>query len=258
MKILITGAAGSLGTALSKRLRADGQHPIETDITTYDGNLDVTDAASVMRWARTIEPDVIFHLAAAKHAPEGELEPGRVAHTNLYGTRNIVSAAQHTGARVILVSTCKACNPETAYGASKLVAERLVLNAGGTVLRFFNVPESSRNVFRLWESLPDDEPIPWTNCWRYFVSMSQAIDLCVRAMTLPPGRYAPDPGEARHMDAVAAELYPGRQLVEIPRRRGDRDVEPLCASSETVYRADGLLRITCAHDAVEHAEAVAA
>lgn len=246
-RILITGAAGSVGTALTERLRALGEHPVTTDVAWYDACLDVTDAESVARWVRTTRPDVIFHLAGAKHAPEGELDPGHVARVNIDGTRNVVAAAW-PGTRIVLSSTCKAADPETAYGASKLIAERMVLNAGGVVVRFYNVPETAGNVFRLWESLPADAPIPWTNCWRFFVPLDRAVDLCVRALTLPPGRWAPDPGEARHMGDLARELYPDRERVQVRRRRGDRQAEPLYAASETWERQGDLLRIRSPHD----------
>lgn len=257
-RILITGAAGSVGTALTERLRALGEHPITTDLAWYDGHLDVTDAESVAHWITETRPDVIFHLAGAKHAPAGELDPELVARVNLDGTRNVVRAAR-PGTRIIFSSTCKAAAPETAYGASKLIAERIVLNAGGIVLRFFNVPETSGNVFRLWEALPEDAPIPWTDCYRFFVPMESAVSLCVRALTLPPGRYAPNPGLIRHMRSVAEELYPGRALVEIPRRRGDRACEPPHAPHETWALIEPrILRIRSPHDAAAHVEALAA
>jgi FlaA1/EpsC-like NDP-sugar epimerase len=116
---------------------------------------------------------VIYHLAGAKHAPEGEQHPAMVARVNTIGTDNIVRAA--CGAKVILASTCKAGDPETAYGASKLIAERIVLNAGGVVVRFFNVRETAGNVFRLWEQIPFPQPIPYTDCWRYFISSTGAL-----------------------------------------------------------------------------------
>jgi len=250
MYVLVTGAAGSLGSALTERLRSEGHHVVETDVC-WDGagHLDVTNEDRVHAYVGKYGPDVIYHLAADKHAPEGELDPARVARINLDGTRNIVEAAQ--GAKVICASTCKAANPETAYGASKLIAERIVLNAGGVVCRFYNVRETSGNVFRLWESLPESDPIPWTDCWRYFISLDQAIDLLVRALDLPSGRYTADPGMAQHMGKVAKALYPDRALKEIPARRGDRKTEPRKGTSERIVLwGDDLHQIICAHDAV--------
>lgn len=253
MKVLITGAEGSVGAALSPRLAELGHTVYTTDVET----LDVTSRPQAQDAALTYRPDAIFHLAAAKHAPDGELDPGQVAELNIGGTANMVHAAQLVGAKLIVASTCKACDPETAYGASKLIAERITLNAGGVVVRFYNVRETGGNVFRLWESLPESEPIPFTACWRYFISIEQAVGLCVDALELPSGRYTVDPGPSRHMFDVADEVYPGREKVVVAKRRGDRTAEPLLAQCEWFSRAGGHLRIVNAHDPVPDAVRVA-
>ena len=241
--ILITGAAGSVGSALVPRL---GEDVCATDI----GDLDVTRAGQVHEWIMDLRPSVVYHLAGAKHAPQGELDPAHVARVNIDGTLNVISACQKVGARMILTSTCKACDPETAYGASKLIAERAVLNVGGVVVRFHNIPESCGNVFRLWESLPDDVPLPVTDCWRYFTPLAKAIELLMAARELESGRYCVVPGEPEWMPHVARRLYPEREQVEIPRRRGDRYREPLHASCEVVHEHGSWLRIAGAHDPV--------
>ncbi len=252
--ILVTGAAGSVGRVLGRRIR----NAHLTDSAWYDRHLDVTDREEVVSWVETLEPRTIFHLAGAKHAPQGELDPAHVAAVNITGTLNVLHAASLVGAKVVMSSTCKACDPETAYGASKLIAERAVLNAGGVVVRYFNIPESDGNVFRLWESLPLAEPIPWTDCWRFFVPMRECVELTVAAAELPSGRYAPDPGHARHMHDVAMELYPGRKLARVQLRRGDRYREPLKAQSETLEEVNGYLKITSPHDPPAAEAAVAA
>lgn len=242
MRILVTGAAGSIGTALIPHL-ADHE-VLATDID----DLDVQNPFEVLERVEEFKPDVIYHLAADKHAPDGEDNPLHTLDVNAVGTANVLCAARH--AKVILASTCKACDPETAYGASKLIAERMVLNAGGVVVRYFNVRETSGNVFRLWESLPLREPIPYTDCERYFISLDEAVSLTLRALTLPSGRYTVDPGSAYSMADLARDLYPGRRYVEVPRRRGDRRREPLCAESETFRSYRGLIRVESPHDPV--------
>lgn len=250
--ILVTGARGSVGRALCARLAELGEDFVATDIDT----MDVTDEVQVARLLNRKQPDVIFHLAGAKHAPDGERDPLHVLTVNGLGTRHVL---EHAGeAKVILASTCKACDPETAYGASKLIAERMVLNAAGVVCRYYNIPEAGGNVFRLWESLEPAAPIPWTDSWRYFISMEQAVDLTVAAMHLRSGRYSPAPGGAQHMRDVAAELYPERVLVEIPRRRGDRAREPLVANCERWEEVNGYLKIASPHDPAQVEERVAA
>jgi FlaA1/EpsC-like NDP-sugar epimerase len=133
----------------------------------------------------------------------------------------------------------------------------MTLNAGGSVARFFNVPESSGNVFELWRSLPAAAPIPVTPCSRYFQSLEQAVGLLWATIGLPPGRYCVDPGAPRLMAAVASELYPDRRQLPMAPRRGDRLVEPLCAAHERITGA-GIMRVESDYDPVPAREAVAA
>ena len=241
--ILVTGAGGSVGTALLSRLQGEVR---AADID----ELDVTKKLLVEGWCISTRPSVIYHLAGAKHAPRGEIDPVHVAKVNIDGTLNVLHGAARIGAKVILTSTCKACDPETAYGASKLIAERAVLNAGGVVVRFHNIPESSGNVFRLWEALEPDEPLPVTDCWRYFTPMQSAVELLLDAPRLESGRYCVPPGDPEWMPKVASLLYREREQVRIPRRRGDRRCEPLHALCETIHEHGRWLRIVGAHDHV--------
>lgn len=255
MIVIVTGAEGSVGQALCPVLREAGWDVVGTDI----GEMDVRDHERVRHLVAAFTPDVIVHLAGAKHAPEGELDPAGIAATNITGTANVLAGAAQFGARVVTASTCKACDPETAYGASKLIAERMTLNAGGSVARFYNVPESGGNVFRLWETLPQDAPIPVTDCRRYFITMDQAVALVIACLGLPAGRYTIDPGEPQWMRDVAARLYPGREIVMVPARRGDRRCEPLCAQAETFTLASGgLAQIRSPYDPPAITLAVAA
>lgn len=254
---MVTGGNGSLGGALRSRFVELGIWTVSTDIRT----MDVRDRQAVALKVNRIAPRLIFHLAGAKHAPEGELDPAGVAETNITGTTNVLAAAEKIGAKVVLASSCKACNPETAYGATKLIAERMVLNAGGTVARFYNVIETCGNVFETWRELPDTDPVPVTPCARYFISIEQAIDLLLWAAVLPTGRYCVDPGAPVRMETMAARLYPGRPQRKIPPRRGDRVREPRYAVGEVAVPLDfaGVESVWSPHDPVrETAEAIAA
>jgi FlaA1/EpsC-like NDP-sugar epimerase len=244
MRVLVTGAAGSVGTHLVPRLESLGY-----TVKGIDREWDITRPSFLRFVFEEAKPQVVIHLAAAKSAPDGELFPLEIADTNVTGTTNVLRAARDVGARVILASTCKAADPETAYGASKLLCERMVLSQLGSVARFFNVREAGGNVFRLWEQVPPAEPLPVTPCRRFFISMVQAVDLLVQAVELPSGRYTVRPDGPFLMRDVAEGLYPGRELSFIMPRRGDRDVEPLCARTERVLEIDGgLLRIESVHD----------
>lgn len=258
-RVLVTGARGSIGEALVAMLVGEDVEVCATDID----SMDVRFAESVRPVMQREQPSLVFHLAGAKHAPEGELDPHHVATVNFEGTWNVLRQAELVGARAVLASTGKAADPETAYGASKLLAERMVLNAGGSVARFFNVVESCGNVFRIWEGLPADAPLPVASCRRFFVSLAEAVSLLVAVSVAPSGRYVFDPGEPRWMGDVAAALYPGRAQVEISPRRGDRVLEPKHASSELLLATEmhGLLALVSPHDQVllqVEAESVAA
>lgn len=239
MRTLVTGAKGSIGSLLVPRLEGD---VVATDVE----ELDVTEELPLRKLKRF---DRIFHLAGAKHAPVGEQHPGDTFSVNVTGTENVLRWSQ--GAKVVMASTCKAANPETVYGASKLIAERMVLNAGGVVARFFNVRETSGNVFRLWEELPEDQPLPVTECYRYFISVEQAVYLLLACMELPSGRYAVEPGPPSYMPHEALRAYPGRPTVVVPPRRGDRVQEPIfssCERSMPVEGYNGIFKIVSHHD----------
>ena len=255
VRALITGAEGSLGSVLYFRLRQRGADVLATDLTTGTDILHRERLAQVMADHR---PDVIFHLGGAKHAPDGELDPWATVRTNVEGTRNVLDTAP-AGTVVVVASTCKAADPETVYVATKLLAERLTLNDGQLVVRFYNVLETAGNVFRIWESLPPDEPLPVAPCSRYFIGTDDAINLLIAAAELPSGRYAIDPGLPRTMSEVASKEYPGRAHLEIPARRGDRISEPLHARCESVEGLpSGILRIESPHDPVPLPEQVRA
>lgn len=247
-RVVITGAAGSIGEALSDALAMGGVWRHATDID----RVDVRDREQIRRELASSQPAIVFHLAGAKHAPDGEIDPFGVMETNAAGTKNVLDAANGV-ARVVLASTCKACDPETAYGASKLLAERIVLNAGGSVARFHNVVETSGNVFELWRAGDPTDPVPATPCQRFFIALEEAVALLLWSAFLPAGRYMVDPGEPRPMRAVAESLYPDRVTMPMALRRGDRLREPLIGSSEHVAAFAGhprLMRITSPHEAV--------
>lgn len=244
--VLVTGALGSIGLALCDTLEAAGIEATSTDID----EMDVTDPRQVARVMAIFEPATIIHLAGAKHAPEGELDPMEPTRVHIDGTRNVLDYAP-VGCRVVTASTCKACDPETAYGATKLIAERLTRNAGQTVARFHNVVDSAGNVFEAWADLDSDASIPVTDCWRYLISSSEAVSLLLCAAAGEPGRYQLDVCESRYMPDVARDLYPLRERVVIPRRRGDRAREPWKAWCEEALTGGGLARIVSPYDPVE-------
>jgi FlaA1/EpsC-like NDP-sugar epimerase len=249
-RVLVTGAEGSLGVELVTILRLAGIDTVATDLHGTD-RLDVRDATAVLGTVQHHRPVVIVHLAGAKHAPDGELDPFTVTMTNAIGTANLVEAVRRHGGRLVTASTGKAADPETAYGASKLLAERLTLQAGHTVARFHNVIESSGNVFEIWDAVPADRPLPVAPCERYFITLHEAVSLLLWATMLHPGRYMIDSGSPRAMNDVAAAYAPGRRMQLTTARRGDRVIEPRQGASEA-WRAllapRGIVPVTSPHE----------
>lgn len=245
--VLVTGGLGSIGLAVTDVLDEYGVDWVSTDVD----EMDVTDPRQVARTMAIFEPATILHLAGAKHAPEGELDPMTPVRVHVDGTRNVLDYAP-VGCRVVTASTCKACDPETAYGASKLIAERLTLNAGQSVARFHNVVDTVGNVFELWRALDENEPLEVTSCFRYFVSSIEAVSLLLYAATVgEPGRFSLEDIESQYVPDVAARLYPKRERRYVKRRRGDRLDEPFSASCEdTKLETEHICRVTGAHDPV--------
>ena len=247
-RVLITGGRGSLGQEVVKSFDSAGIAYALTDIE----ECDVTNLNQVSVLVQSYNPTHILHLAADKHAPEGELFPESTLSINTLGTINIFDAANKIGAKVIIASTCKSCDPETVYGSSKLIAERIALNNNGTVARFYNVVNTQGNVYEIWDNLPESAEIQVADCYRYFMSADEARSLLIRCVALSvtsPGRYIFQPGISHFMPDIAQRLYPNRKITHIPPRRGDRRVEPLSASSERLkIVGDRLCKVYSPHD----------
>lgn len=232
--VLITGSEGSIGKKLSKILLDSGIQVFCSDIIGDTEYIDVTDQKNVIKKLNVLNPDIVVHLAGAKHAPVGEHETWETLNINTLGTKNILEGLP-TNSKLILASTCKSANPEIVYGASKLIAERMVLNEGGSVSRFFNVIETQGNVFDIWKALPENEPINVAeSCERHFISLDEATGLLLFTMMAEPGRYIINSGPLLRMGEVANRLYPDRDKNVIAPRRGDRLSEKFLATSESV------------------------
>ena len=247
-KVLITGGRGSLGQEVVRSFESAGVAFALTDIE----ECDVTNFNQVDEVVQGYQPTHILHLAADKHAPEGELFPESTLSINTLGTINIFNSANKVGAKVVIASTCKSCDPETVYGSSKLIAERIALNNNGTVARFYNVVNTQGNVYEIWDNIPVSDEIKVADCYRYFISADEARSLLVRCVAISatnPGRYIFQPGVSHFMPDIAQRLYPNRKITHIPPRRGDRRIEPLSASSERLtIIEDRLCKVYSPHD----------
>ena len=251
-KLLITGAGGSIGQELIKRLHNSGfKNFLPTDVDGDFENLDVTNENEVKNLLESYSPTKVINLAGAKHAPEGELTSWNTLNINTIGTLNLINNLPKNS-KIILTSTCKSANPEVVYGASKLIAERMVLNSGGSVSRFFNVVETSGNVFTIWDEVNENLPIDLApTCERYFISIQEAVGLLIFTLNNEPGRFLVNTVNITNMGDLANRLYPDREKNIIEPRRGDRLSEKFISTSESVekyYLNNSVVKVKSIHD----------
>jgi FlaA1/EpsC-like NDP-sugar epimerase len=251
VKVLITGANGSIGKRVCEIFTNNDLDFLATDIE----DLDITIHSNVNKVVSLYKPSLILNLAADKHAPDGEFNPFVSNNVNVNGVQNLIMAAEKEYAKIVLTSTCKACNPETVYGATKLVAERMVLNHGGSVARFYNVVETQGNVFDIWNRSTFKDSIDVTECYRYFISIDEGVNLVIKTIAESLNdsvRLTVNPEKIHYMPDIANRIYPDKVKKVIPIRRGDRVQEPLLAFQEKIVKEIGSIRyVYNPHDVVK-------
>ncbi len=206
--VLITGGAGSLGSAICKELifdksikkviifSRDEKHQLSLkwhvgfDKVKYIIG-DVKDYNSV--YNALIGVDEVYHLAAIKHIDIAEENPIETTNTNIVGTINLINACvQHKVKKMLLVSTDKASAPTGIYGATKLVAEKNVLLSNGTgetkfsVVRFGNLVGSSGSIFQKWAE-GGKINLTHADLTRFFIKMEDASRHCIDFMEIMQG-----------------------------------------------------------------------
>lgn len=151
MKILVTGAAGMLGSALCPALRERGHDVMATDLAASAGGilpLDVRDCGALRRVVDSAHPDMVMHLAAATDVDRCEQQPAWAYENNAIGTEYVASACGAGGVRLLYVSTAGVFdgrkptpyvetdtpNPVNVYGRSKLAGEFAVRHLAPTAL----------------------------------------------------------------------------------------------------------------------------
>ena len=158
--------------------------------------MDVADRAAVFEALLRYRPDVVFHAAAHKHVPVLETHPVEAVNVNVYGTLNVVEAAIAAGVqRFVLISTDKAVQPISVMGASKRLAEDVVLahapaSACYSVVRFGNVLGSRGSVIPTFaRQIAAGGPITVTDprMTRFFMSVEEAVQLVLQASVLSEG-----------------------------------------------------------------------
>ncbi len=210
-KVLITGGTGSVGIGIIEQLVRCNPKAIR--VLTNDENSifelkqrskkwpitymvgDVRDRDRINLAIRDI--DIIFHAAAMKHIDICEENPFDAVKTNVLGTSNILEAALiENVSKFILISTDKSTNPSSTLGASKMLAERLTLNAGAyrgngitkfSIARFGNVFGSRGSVYEIFlNQIRSRTSITVTDqrMTRFVMSISDAASLILKMSSL--------------------------------------------------------------------------
>ncbi|MFW6288912.1 MAG: polysaccharide biosynthesis protein [Spirochaetota bacterium] len=241
-RVLITGAGGSIGSELARQLLAGGAERLylfdhgENSLYEIERELrllqeeGVGDQATIvpvvgelqdidfMRFILArLRADVVFHAAAHKHVPMMEANPVEAVKNNVFGTEHLVRAARESGVkRFVMISTDKVVEPTSVYGASKRIAEQIVLNQHDSdqafmVVRFGNVLGSSGSIIPLFRTqIMRGGPLTLTDpdTTRFFMTIGEAASLVLQAggVGKPGELYILDMGEPVRIRDLAEQM----------------------------------------------------
>jgi len=210
-RVMVTGGGGSIGSELCRQIAKfkpkeliildiyeNNAYDIQNElIATYkDLNLDVIiasvrDKKRIYEIFREKKPDVVFHAAAHKHVPLMERSPMEAIKNNVFGTYNVVNAADEYGTkRFVLISTDKAVNPTNIMGATKRMCEIIIQSKNKVsktqyvAVRFGNVLGSNGSVVPLFvKQIQNGGPVTVTHkeITRFFMTISEAAQLVLQA-----------------------------------------------------------------------------
>ncbi|NOY38479.1 MAG: polysaccharide biosynthesis protein [Chlorobi bacterium] len=216
-RILITGAAGSIGSEIVRQLTAlspeklilvdQAESPLYYLELEISENLkfsdhipilaDISNEKKMERVIKHHKPDIIFHAAAYKHVPVMEMNPSEAIRTNIQGTKILADLASAEGVqKFIMISTDKAVNPTNVMGASKRIAEMYAqsLNHHSTTrfitTRFGNVLGSNGSVVpRFRKQIESGGPVTITHpeITRFFMTIPEAVSLVLEAGAMGKG-----------------------------------------------------------------------
>lgn len=264
--ILLTGGTGSFGRAFVHQVLAaynnvtirvfsrDELKQSEMDTAVRDDRVrylvgDVRDRDRLLRAARGA--NIIVHAAAMKQVPACEYNPFEAVQTNIHGARNVVDAAIDAGiGRVVALSTDKAVNPVNLYGATKLCAEKIVVQgnayaaAGPTRLacvRYGNVVGSRGSVVPVFreQAARGRLTITDTRMTRFWISLPQAVALVLHSLEHMVGGevFVPKIPSMRVVD-LASAMAPDARHEVIGIRPGEKLHEMLITSDESRHTVD--------------------
>ncbi len=216
-RVLVTGAGGSIGREICRQiarwspselvLLGHGENSIFESLLELNEDFpslsihpviaDVRDASRIEEMFKLHQPQVVFHAAAHKHVPLMEANVEEAITNNVLGTRNVVGTANRYGVeRLVLISTDKAVRPVSIMGATKRLAEMIVLDTAQrtkraySVVRFGNVLGSRGSVVPKFKNqIARGGPVTITHpaMYRYFMTIPEAVHLVLQAASMGQG-----------------------------------------------------------------------
>jgi UDP-N-acetylglucosamine 4,6-dehydratase len=259
--VMVTGGTGSFGRKFAEVMLSDygpekliifsrdelKQHEMrEAGFTDPRLRYFIGDVRDLLRLRRAMEGvNVVVHAAALKQVPACEYNPIEAIMTNIMGARNVVEAALDTGVeRVMAISTDKAVNPINLYGATKLAAEKLLIQsnayAGGretrfSCVRYGNVVGSRGSVVPMFLRQRGNGRVTVTDerMTRFWLSIDQGVRFTIQCIELMQGGevFVPKIPSMRIVD-VAAAVAPGCEIEFIGIRPGEKLHENLLSEDE--------------------------
>ena len=256
--IMVTGAAGSIGSELVRQLATFGvkqiilydnaetpMHNIRLELEDNFKDLDFVPVIGSVRHPERLDyafrkwrPQVVFHAAAYKHVPLMEENPCEAVLANVYGSRNVADKCLEYGVeKMVMISTDKAVNPTNIMGCTKRLAEIYVQSLGlavergerpGTTrfvtTRFGNVLGSNGSVIpRFREQIAAGGPVTVTHpdITRFFMTIPEACRLVMEAATMSTGNqiFVFDMGKSIKIDSLA------RRMITLAGLTPDKDIK---------------------------------
>ena len=226
--VMVTGAGGTIGSEIVRQALAAGAsrvlmverceralyeicEEVLPDERAVPLMLDVNEPEKIAAVMAKEKPEILLHAAAYKHLPMCEMNPDEAWRNNARATEGLVRVAKDAGVgHFVLISTDKAINPSSVMGRTKLAAEKAVLEAGYTAVRFGNVLGSSGSVVPKWEKqIANGGPVTITDrrMTRYFMTVQEAVGLVLVASTMARGHvYTLDMGKPVSLVTLAEEM----------------------------------------------------
>ena len=289
--IMVTGGGGSIGSELCRQIAKRGpKRLIVVDIyennaydlqqelkMEYGNKLDlkveiasVRDREKVRELVGYYRPQIIFHAAAHKHVPLMEECPEEVVKNNVFGTYNVVHAADEFGVdKFVLISTDKAVNPTNVMGATKRFCEMILQSMKGrshteyAAVRFGNVLGSNGSVIPLFRrQIEAGGPVTITDkrIIRYFMTIPEAAQLVLEAGAMAGSSevFVLDMGQPVKILDLAENLiklsgyvpYVDIDIVETGLRPGEKLYE------ELLMKSDGLMKTTSSKIFIERQQEI--